>query len=433
MQRNISDKLLEWKSGINRKPLILRGARQVGKSYSVKEFGNTHFEGTTHIVNFEKRPDWKVAFEKNLDIPRLLNDLEILLGKRIIIGKDLLFLDEIQECPKAIMALRYFYEQLPQLHVIAAGSLLEFSLKNISFPVGRVQLMNMHPMNFYEFLLATKNDLLAEILKQKPEKQSDSTHQLFKDELKKYFFIGGMPECVKIYSDTQSLTEVFNVQSDLINTFRQDFTKYAVYSDKHCLNNVLVSVAGQVGKQIKYAHLAEGYTNPTIKKAFELIETARLFTKVTATNPSGLPLAAGVIDKTFKAIMLDIGLFSHLSGINIAKEYQQTDLLSISKGALAEQFVGQEFIASGHSKLYYWSRQAKSSNAETDYLIENENEIIPVEVKSGSAGSLKSLHILLNSYPNIQKAFVFSDAQLGELPEQKLTFMPLYFASSVLI
>lgn len=430
MQRNIIQKLLEWKSAPNRKPLIVRGARQVGKSYSIKEFGLNNFEGSLHIVNLESNPDWHSVFEKNFDVKRILTELEIFLGKRIEVGKDLLFFDEIQECPKAILCLRYFYEQMPELHVIAAGSLIEFALKEISFPVGRVQLINMHPMTFYEFLLATGKELLASETAQKPCRLADNIHQLLKDELKKYFFIGGMPECVKTYVETGSIAEVFTIQSDLIATFRQDFAKYAQYSDKRCLNTVLSSVAQQVGAQIKYSRLSEGFTNPTIKKAFELLETARLIRKVIASNPGGMPLGAGTNDKLFKAVTLDIGLMSNLCGLNIAKEFQQTDLLSIFRGALAEQFVGQELVASGSGDLFYWSRQAKSSNAETDYLIEAGNGLVPVEVKSGPTGSLKSLHLLLNTYPNIQKAYVFSDARFGELPEQKILFIPLYFVAS---
>ncbi len=430
MERSIIQKLLEWKSASIRKPLIVRGARQVGKSFSIIEFGLNHFEGNLHVVNFESNPDWHPVFEKNFDVKRIVAELEIFLGKRIRAGKDLLFFDEIQECPKAIMCLRYFYEQMPELHLIAAGSLIEFALKDISFPVGRVQLLNMHPMSFFEFLMATDKELLAGEIIKKPQELSDNIHQLLNDELKKYFFIGGMPECVKTYVETGSMTEVFAIQSNLINTFRQDFAKYAQYSDKRCLNAVLNSVAQQVGAQIKYSRLAEGFSNPTIKKAFELLETARLIKKVVASNPGGMPLGAGANDKIFKAVMLDIGLMSNLCGLNIAKEFQQTDLLSVFRGKMAEQFVGQELVAEGNGDLFYWSRQAKSSNAETDYLVETSEGISPVEVKSGSAGSLKSLHILLNTYPNVKKAYVFSSARFGELPEQKISFFPLYFVAS---
>jgi predicted AAA+ superfamily ATPase len=428
MQRLITKKLIEWKSKSDRKPLILRGARQVGKSYVIADFGKQYFEGEVHIINFEKRPDWKSVFDKNFEISRIISELEILVNMRINIGKDLLFFDEIQECPKAIISLRYFYEQTPELHVIGAGSLLEFALKDISFPVGRVQLLSMYPLNFYEFLLATGKQLLSDTILEKPGGLSPNIHNLLLDELKKYFFIGGMPECVKKYVETNSMVDVFDIQSDLINTFRQDFSKYATYSNKRCLNSVLDSVSKNVGRQIKYSNLAEGFTNPTIKKAFELLETARLFKRVCSSNPNGIPINANRSEKTFKAIMLDIGLFSRLSGFSISTEFNKTSLLSIFKGAMAEQFIGQEMISAGHIDLHYWSRQAKSSTAEVDFLIEKQNEIIPIEVKSGAGGSLRSLHLLLNTYPNIKKGFVFSEASFGEISNQKLVFIPLYYA-----
>ncbi len=430
MKRLITKKLIAWKTQPNRKPLIVRGARQVGKSYIINEFGNGHFKGAVHIINFEKQPDWQRIFDLNLDINRIVSELEIILNKRITEGEDLLFLDEIQECPKAILALRYFFEQKPEMHVIAAGSLLEFALKDISFPVGRVQLINMHPMNFYEYLCAVGKDLLAETILQSPIKLSDSIHNLLKMEIRNYFMVGGMPECVKVYAQNKRFPDVFDIQSDLINSFRQDFSKYAQFSDKRCLNAVLLSVSQNIGHQVKYSRLAEDFTNPTIKKAFELMETARIFKKVISSSPEGIPLGANTADKTFKTIMLDIGLLSRFSGFSTSVEFQKTDLLSIFRGSLAEQFVGQELISAGHSELYYWSRHAKSSSAETDYLIEKNNEIIPIEVKSGAAGSLKSLHLLLNTYPNIKKGFIFSDASYGEIIEQKLVFIPMYFVFS---
>ncbi len=427
MKRLITQKLLAWKDQSNRKPLIIRGARQVGKSYTITDFGKQHFEGEVHIVNLEKQPDWQQIFDRDFDIIRIISELEIVLNKRIIEGEDLLFFDEVQECPKAILALRYFYEQKPEVHVIAAGSLLEFALQDISFPVGRVQLLNMYPMNFYEYLCAIGKDLLAEKILQDPVKLPDSIHNSLKIEIRNYFMVGGMPECVKVYAQNKSFPNVFEIQSDLINTFRQDFSKYAQFSDKRCLNAVLLSVAQNIGKQIKYSRLAEDFSNPTIKKAFELLETARVFKKVISTSPEGVPLGASASDKTFKTIMLDIGLLSRLSGFSPIAEFQKTDLLSIFRGALAEQFVGQELLSAGHSELYYWARQAKSSTAETDYLIDKKNDIMPIEVKSGAAGSLKSLHLLLNTYSNVKKGYVFSDAPYGEIPEQKLIFMPLYF------
>jgi len=430
MERQITSKLLQWKNSTVRKPLIVRGARQTGKSYTITEFGKLHFEGTTHIINFEKRVDWHSVFDLNYDVTRIVGELEILTGKRITPGKDLLFFDEIQECPNAIASLRYFYEQMSDLHVIAAGSLLEFALGNISFPVGRVQLINMYPMNFQEFLMATGNEPAAQLIHDVPKVVPESIHFMLIGELKKYFFVGGMPECVKTYVKTQSLNEVFEIQSDLLSTFRQDFLKYTPRIDTNCLNSVLTSIPQKIGQQIKYSSLAEGYSNPTIKKAFDLLETARLFRKVKTASPAGLPLGASASDKKFKAIMLDVGLFGCLFGGSRSLEYSKTALLSVFQGAMAEQFVGQEILVSNNSDLFYWAREAKSSNAETDYLIEKQGKIIPVEVKSGKGGSLKSLHLLLETYQNVDEAFVFSDSQYGKIEEQKISFIPLYFTAS---
>ena len=430
MKRQITLKLRDWKTNKNRKPLVLRGARQVGKSYSVIDFGNKYFEGSVHIINLEKHPDWHNVFELNLDALRIISDFEILLNTRIEAGKDLLFFDEIQACPKAIAALRYFYEQVPELHVIAAGSLLEFALKDIPVPVGRVQLLNMYPMSFAEYLEANEKFKLAELILAAPQKLSESIHKMLADEVRRYFFIGGMPECVKTFVTTKKMKDIFEIQADLVNTYRQDFSKYAPYSDKRCLNSVLSSCTKKVGQQIKYSRLAEGFSNPTIKKAYDLLCTARLIRKVSSSSPAGLPFAATASGRKFKTIILDIGLMTYLSGLPIQTEFYKSDLLSVYNGALAEQFVGQEFIVAGQHELYYWSRDAKSSNAEVDYLLQKSGEIIPVEVKSGASGRLRSLHLLLDTYNNCKQAFVFSDAHFSTLPEQKLTFMPLYYAYS---
>jgi len=432
MQRDITNLFVQWKERLDRKPLIVRGARQTGKSYSITDFGKTQFKGNTHIINYEKRPDYSKIFDLNFDITRIIPELEVLLNSRIVPGEDLLFFDEIQACPKAIASLRYFYEQLPALHIIAAGSLLEFAPGDISFPVGRVHLINMNPMTFREFLMATGKTMAAEVVSEEPKALSETLHKMLTGELKKYFFIGGMPECVKTYIETNSMQAVIEMQTDLIETFRQDFSKYAGRTDKTCLNSILANVPQSIGQQIKYAALTVGFSNPTIKKAFELLETARLISRVKATSPAGLPLGAGSFDKKFKAIMLDIGLLASLSGLSYPTEYLKNDLLAIFRGALAEQFVGQEIRAVSNDGLFYWSREARSSNAEIDFLIEKQGKVIPIEVKSGSSGRLKSLHLLLETFKNIETAVVFSDAQYGNLPEQKITFVPLYFASSAL-
>ncbi len=429
MKRIITQKLVNWKMEENRKPLILRGARQIGKTYSVVEFGMKHFNGKLHIVDLEKHPKLIKIFEKDLNPTRILSEIEISIEKKINVVEDLLFIDEVQNSKKALSSLRYFYEEMPELHLIAAGSLIEFALQDISFPVGRVQTITMYPMNFYEYLVAREKEISAEAILASPlNTYSEVLHIHLLDELRNYFFVGGMPEAVMEYIKTEKIRSAFEVQKDLIIGFRQDFSKYAGRSDKKCLNDVFISTAKSVGTQLKYNHLSDGFSIPTIKKAFELLEDANIIYKIYSTSPAGLPLEVGVLNKVFKPLFLDIGLMQQACGLQVGDEYAKDNLLSIYKGALAEQFVGQELLSTCDTELFYWSRNRKSSNAEIDYLIAKKGKIFPIEVKSGPAGKLKSLHLLLQKYKNISNSFVLSTGEYSQLPEQKITFLPLYYA-----
>ncbi len=428
MERLFTLKLNEWKNAPKRKSLIIRGARQVGKSYTVHDFGKTHFEGKIHTVDFEKHPEWIGIFEKNLDPIRIISELELLLNASINTATDLLFFDEIQAAPKAIHSLRYFYEEIPKLHLIAAGSLLEFTMQKISFPVGRVSLLNMTPMNFYEFLKNTGKGKMAEILLEKPYRLSDTIHSTLLDALKQYMFIGGMPECVDVWRNSNSMTEVFKIQTDLVETNRQDFSKYAPYTDKRSLHHALNSIARNIGHQVKYSNLSDEFTGPTNKKALELLVLSKVISKIPSASVASLPFENTASDKKFKALIVDIGLMRALNNLPPDIEYTKNDLLSMYYGALAEQFAGQEFLSSGIDKLYYWTREAKSSSAEVDFILSKKNKIYPVEIKGGAAGKMRSMHLLLEKYPHIEKGYVLSTAPYGELPDQKLTLMPLYYA-----
>lgn len=428
MNRLLDNKLLAWKEKKRRKPLIVRGARQVGKTYSLKRLGE-QFANFIY-VDLERHPEWHGIFSGDLSAAKICLELEIVTGHTIIPGKSLLFFDEIQSCPKAITSLRYFYEDMPQLHVVAAGSLLEFALRDISFPVGRIQFLHLGPLTFQEYLLAADHAQAARIIGGPPQNLTQTTHTFLSGELKKYFFVGGMPECTKTFLETGSIQEAFEVQTEICETYRLDFSQYKPRVDTLCLHNVLSAVAKSVGQQIKYSHLADGFSNPTIKKAFDLLCLANIIQRVASADPSGLPLEISSSAKIFKALLVDIGLMRCLSGMTTENEYISKDLLHIYRGAMAEQFVGQEIAATNNDKLYYWSRRAKSSSAEVDYLAVVKNKIHPVEVKSGSSGRLKSLHLCLNTYKNCRTGFVFSDRPYQELPEQNLLFMPLYFAFS---
>ncbi len=430
MERDVLMKLQAWKNSSTRKPLMVRGARQVGKTYSIMEFGKKFYK-KVHQINFEKNPKWKQLFEQDLDAIRIVDELEILLGTGINSEEDLLFFDEIQNCPNAIMSLRYFYEQLPEIHIIAAGSLLEFALKSISFPVGRIQTLEMLPMSFSEFLRALGKNKTDKIIHSEPVKLSPVIHRSILDDVFTYFFVGGMPEAVKSYAQYGKISDVFAIHADLLYTYTQDFSKYSPTVNRDCLYTVLIAIGKSTGKQIKYSHLASGFSNPTIKSAFTALANARLVRKVKAASPAGLPLEASVNDKKFKSVFLDIGLMAHINGLaNNYIEIKQ-NMNKLFTGTMGEQFVGQEFLSAGQRDLFYWSRQAKSSTAEVDYLFEKNSEIIPVEVKNSVSGRLKSLHLLLEQYPDIKTAFVLSHAEYGKPENKKIAFLPIYYAEQI--
>jgi uncharacterized protein len=382
-------------------------------------------------VDLERRRDLHIHFGDNLDPRRIIQRLEVDSGQRIAPGSTLLFLDEIQACPRAIMALRYFYEQLPDLHVIAAGSLLEFALGEISVPVGRVQYLHLYPMTFREYLLGIGNEVAAETAARHPSEVDEGVQRQLLKELRTYFFVGGMPESVQVYRDTQSLVESFKAQTEIIASYRDDFAKYTPRVDSGCLERVLLSVTRQVGEQIKYTRLDDSHTGPTNRRAFDLLCKARVIHKITSCNPSGLPLGAGANDKRFKAALLDIGLMQNLCQVPVDLEWREDDLLAMYRGKLAEQFVAQEMIASQADGLFYWARDARGSNAEVDYLAVRQGRILPVEVKSGAGGSLRSLHLMLDTYPTCPEGIVLYSGTYAHRPEQRLTFLPIYFAGGL--
>ncbi len=382
-------------------------------------------------IDLEKRSDLHIHFEQDLDPRKILSFLELTNG-RIIPGKTLLFLDEIQACPRAFMALRYFFEELPELHVIAAGSLLEFALGEISIPVGRVQYLHMYPMTFYEYLIAMGKEPMAEYSLAPPNSVEEPVQKMILDELRTFFFVGGMPECVKTWRDSGSMVETFKVQSELLESYRDDFSKYKPHVAPTSLDTVFLNVAKSVGEQLKYTRLNEGHSGQTNRKAFDLLVKAGVINKIPACDPSGLPLGATANQKKFKASMLDIGLMQRLCQIPVELELQQENLLAMYRGKLAEQFVAQELLTHRGPELFYWSRDARGSSAEVDFLVVGGGKIFPLEVKSGASGSLKSLHLMLKKYPDCPRGFVLYSGTYDNLPDQKLEFLPLYSAAALI-
>jgi predicted AAA+ superfamily ATPase len=430
VKRFAQEHLSEWKTAQRRKPLIVRGARQVGKTWLVEDFAASHF-GSLVKVDLERRRDLHRHFGDNLDAKIIVQHLELAEGKRIVPGRTLLFLDEIQACPRAIMALRYFYEQMPDLHVIAAGSLLEFALSEISVPVGRVQYLHLNPMTFREYLLGLGNEIAAERAAIHPSEVDEETQRDLLKQLSTYFFVGGMPESVKVYAATGSLVETLKAQSEIVGSYRDDFAKYTPRVDSTCLDAVMLNVARQVGDQIKYTQLDGSHTGPTNRRAFDVLCKARFIHKILSCNPSGLPLGASASDKRFKAALVDIGLLQNMCQVPAELELRENDLLAMYRGRLAEQFVAQELIACHSRELFYWARESRGSSAEVDYIVSRGGQVVPVEVKSGAGGSLRSLHLMLDTYRNCPEGLVLYSGPYARRPEQRLTFLPLYFAGSV--
>ena len=430
MRRLVTDELLRWSDAARRKPLIVRGARQVGKSWAVNDFGATRF-AAVHTVDLERRRDLHTLFDGDLDPRRILGELEVLLGRRIAVGRDLLFLDEIQACPRALVALRYFYEMLPQLHVVAAGSLLEFAMGEFTFPVGRVQFLNVYPMTFREFLLALGDEVGAATVDAEPIALSPVVHDHLLERVRQYLFVGGMPEAVSAFVATTSMQEAFAVQDELVARLSRGFRQ--------------VRGAGRQGLpgrsadgcrtrrrwsgQVRAPRRGLGHPRDQARLRPALARAGRA--GGARRQSSGLPLAASASQKRFKAIMVDVGLMQCLSGLRADVEYARSDLLQVYHGALAEQFVGQELLAATGGELHYWARGERGSSAEVDYLIDAGGRVLPVEVKAGPAGRLRSLRMLLERYPTAAPGAVISAGPYAVLPEQQLVFVPLYAAATV--
>lgn len=423
MKRLIENKLIKWVHNINRKPLIINGARQVGKSWIVKQLGKEHFNNRFCELNFEKTPKLNSIFDKDFDIKRILQEIEILLDTQIN-SESLLFFDEVQYCPHALMSLRYFFEDMPNIAVIAAGSLLEFELKNISFPVGRVQQIEMYPMCFEEFLQAQGKDMLLKKLSEPIQEHSEIIEEKLYDELLNYYWVGGMPECVKHFAENKNYLEIRNIQNDLLHAYKQDFSKFNPVVDKNCLLDILNTVTNSVGNQIIYSKLSDRFTGPTIKKGVDVLTMAKLLYRIENVSVAGLPFMSS--GKQFKIQYIDIGLLLAMNEVSFDNLFTKKDLNNLYIGSWAEQFVAQQLRCLHSNNLKYWARTNRNSNAEVDYVVEKDGNILPVEVKYGAVGKLKSLHILLSENVHINKAIVYSKAKYGVL--HKIHFIPIYYA-----
>ena len=401
IQRNIDSELKQWKENKSRKPLILRGARQVGKSSSIRNLAQ-YFDYYLE-VNFDDRPEVKTIFEHYNQPKDICEQLSIFFNMPIIEGKTLVFFDEIQTCIPAISSLRYFYEKMPNLHIISAGSLLEFVLAEIpSFGVGRIRSMFLYPLSFTEFLKGLKEELLLKALqKSSPQEPlAEILHQKLNNYYKKFLIIGGMPEAVRHYVEHQDLLEIQRILNDLIISLRADFVKYKHRIDTSRISEVFNAVVNQMGSKFTYSYPNASLNNKQIKEILELLTMAGLIIPVTHSSSNGIPLGAEINPKKQKYLILDTGIFQRILGVNISNLMLENDINFINKGGIAELFVGLELLKSNscyeQSEIYYWQRESKSSQAEVDFVIQKDREIIPIEVKSGTKGSMQSLYLFLS-------------------------------------
>ncbi len=422
MERFLYKELLAWKVNPSRLPLIVRGARQVGKSYLIEQFGKKEFENF-HIINFEKRPQLSSCFN-SLDPKEILKEFELQTGITLESGNSLLFLDEIQDCPQAMKALRYFAEEMPELHIIAAGSLLEFVLedKAFSFPVGRVEIMNLGPCTFLEYLLACEEPALVKLIQTvtTSEEISEAVHQRLLEFVREFLLVGGMPGVISIFRKTESYQQAQRRIATILDLYALDFSKYATkYAEHRHLKKLFERAPELVGKHFKYSKIDPESANPSrdYRGALDRLRQARLILPVHHTRGNGLPLRAEKSEKKFKIFLLDVGLLVFSLGGETLRGAS-----GIFRGVVAEQFVAQElcalqdpFIQRG---LYYWENTSRSSSAEIDFLVNINQKIVPIEVKSASTGRLKSLRQFMET----------KEVKLGV----KISEAPFSFESNVL-
>lgn len=445
MQRYLLEHMKSWLNSSTRKAMVLRGARQVGKTWLVralaKETGRQLIE-----LNFERQRHLAIHFESN-DPQTILLNLQSALNQFINPETAILFLDEIQAAPELLEKLRWFYELMPQLAVIATGSLLEFVLEKHSFsmPVGRINYFFVEPMGFEEFLLAKNEIYMLEAIKNFSFQNSfnEALHNKANQLVKEFMMVGGMPESVSTWVETGSLELLSAAHNNLIHTYQDDFAKYAGKLSTHYLEDVFRAIPVMLGKKFVYTKVNSDAKQASIKQAMNLLSKSRLCHPVQSVYANGIPLGADLNPKLFKLILIDVGLASTLLGLGLHQFQAIDDILLINQGALAEQVTGQliRLLAPYYvePELYYWSRESKSSSAEVDYIIQDNQRLIPIEVKAGSEGKMRSLHQFIHEKP-WKTAVRFYSGQAtrskikvkttqGDLIHYELISLPLYLIS----
>ena len=399
MKRKALEYLSEWKDRSNRKPLVVRGARQVGKTFLVRDFASKHFDNLIEL-NLELYPE-KADLFASKEIEEILRMLALDSNAQIRPGSTLLFIDEIQRTPEVIAFLRYFYELKPELHVIAAGSLLEFTLSDhdFSMPVGRVEYLFLGPLDFDEFLEALGEDRFLSFLRscEPNDRIPSSIHQSLLRLLKRFCIVGGMPSAVREFRNGDDYKLAHMEQQSILRTYQDDFAKYREKIHYRRLQTVFTRIPNMVGKKLKYVNINRHERAKDLADCIEMLEMARVIYRVKHSSGNGVPLEAESNRKSFKPLFPDVGLMSAALGMNPLEISLADDLLPLFNGAIAEQFAGQQLLYRRKPyhlpELHYWRREKRGASAEIDYLIAHGSLIVPIEIKAGKTGSLKSLHV----------------------------------------
>ena len=392
MYRIAIEKLYKWKNSKRRKPLIIEGARQVGKTWLMKEFGKQAYADTVYI-NFDSNSRMADLFSADLDTDRLIMGLELYAGRKINPENTLLIFDEVQEVPRALASLKYFYENAPQYHIVCAGSLLGIALhQGTSFPVGKVDFLKLYPLSFSEFLMATGNERFAELLKNQDYEMITSFKQTYIDALKHYYFVGGMPEAVQSFAESKDFNEVRAIQKRILAAYEQDFSKHApneIVPKIRMLWNSIPSQLARENKKFIYGLVREGGRAREYETAIMWLSDCGLVHKVSRVNAAGIPLKAYEDLKAFKLFIVDVGLLGCMTGLRQRTLLDGDDLFVEFKGALTEQYVCQQLKTIEDLGVYYYTNDRGS--CEIDFVVDTGEQIVPIEVKAETNLRAKSL------------------------------------------
>ena len=424
MYRIAIEKLLKWKQSKNRKPLIIEGARQVGKTWLMKEFGKQAYTDTVYI-NFDSNSRMADLFASDLNTDRLIMGLELYAGRKIHPENTLLIFDEVQEVPRALSSLKYFYENAPQYHIVCAGSLLGIALhQGTSFPVGKVDFLKLYPLSFKEFLMATDKERFAQLIDEQDFEMITSFKQTYIDALKHYYFVGGMPEAVQSFADSKDFNEVREIQKRILAAYEQDFSKHAPHEIVPRLRMLWNSIPSQLAKENKkflYGLIREGARAKEYETAIMWLSDCGLVHKVSRVNSPGIPLKAYEDLKAFKLFLVDVGLLGCMTGLHQRTLLDGNSLFVEFKGALTEQYVCQQLRTVEDMGVYYYTNDRGS--CEVDFVVDTGEQIIPVEVKAEVNLKAKSLKAYEEKFsPDICIRTSMSDFKR----EEWLVNLPLY-------